>query len=261
MTGPASHDSAPNSPRKALPISITTICIFFVVGLALSLFGGGGAIILIPYMTIGLSLPVDQAALLSLITIGLNTGAQSVIDRKTIEWRAVVVFSLIAFPATVLSGTYLAPVVPDHIRMICFGIFTLGVAGIMFFPFKPNAGEKQNLPGIGVAAAATGVLCGLVGVGGGIFIAPALSLFYRIPIKEAVKSSLAIVAIQSSTALLAYLGRGVRVSLTTAIVMIVLVGIGVVAGRRLKSYIPDKNLKKFFACFLVAIGIWVILRP
>ena len=42
------------------------------MGLALSLFGGGGAIILIPYMKIGMSLPVDQAALLSLITIGLS---------------------------------------------------------------------------------------------------------------------------------------------------------------------------------------------
>ena len=231
------------------------------MGLALSLFGGGGAIILIPYMKIGMSLPVDQAALLSLITIGLNTGAQSAFDRKTIQWKAVIVFSLIAFPATALSGTYLAPVVPDHIRMICFGIFTLSVAGLMFFPFKPQAREQQNLLGIGSAAGATGVLCGLVGVGGGIFIAPALSLFYRIPIKEAVKSSLAIVAIQSFTALLAYLGRGVRVSLTTAAIMLVLVGVGVFAGRWLKNFIPDKNLKKAFAFFLIAIGTWVILRP
>jgi len=250
----------PGPSGKASPITITTVAVFLVVGLALSLFGGGGAIILIPYMNIGMSMPVDQAALLSLITIGLNTGAQSVIDRKTIQWRAVVVFSMIAFPVTALSGALLAPVVPDHIRMSCFGLFTLSVAVLMLFPFKPDARERQNLPGIGAAAAATGVLCGLVGVGGGIFIAPALSLFYRIPIKEAVKSSLAIVAVQSSTALLAYLGRGVRVSPTTAAVMLVLVGIGVVAGRWLKDYIPDKNLKRSFAVFLVAMGSWVILR-
>ena len=241
-------------------ISVTTIVVFIIVGLALSLFGGGGAIILIPYMKIGMSLPVDQAAMLSLITIGLNTGAQSVIDRETIQWKAVTVFSMIAFPATALCGTYLAPVVPDHIRMISFGAFTLTVAGLMFFPFKPQAREKQNLVGIGLAAAATGVLCGLVGVGGGIFIAPALSLFYGISIKEAVKSSLAIVAVQSFTALFAYLARGVRVDLSVAAVMLVLVAIGVLSGRWIKGFIPDKNLKKYFAVFLVGIGVWVLMR-
>ena len=242
-------------------MSALTIFIFFIVGLALSLFGGGGAIILIPYMKIGMSLPVDQAALLSLITIGINTGVQSVVDRKTIQWKAVGIFSLIAFPATALSGTYLAPVVPDPIRMTLFGVFTLSVAGLMFRPFKPNEGERENLLGVGAAAAATGVLCGLVGVGGGIFIAPALALFYRIPIKEAVKSSLAIVAIQSLTALVAYLGRGVRVETDLAVYMLALVAGGVFLGRWLKQYIPDKYLKKSFAFFLVGIGVWVLFRP
>ncbi len=242
-------------------MTITALAVFVLVGMALSLFGGGGAIILIPYMKTGLSMPMDQAALLSLVTIGINTSLQSVLDRHSIQWKAVTVFSLIAFPATVLSGSYLAPLVPDQIRMICFGVFTLSVAVLMFSPFKPRDESKKNLTGVSLAAAATGVLCGLVGVGGGIFIAPALSLFYRIPIKEAVKSSLAIVAVQSITALLAYLSRGVRVPLSFALVMLVMVGLGVIGGRWLKGLIPEKRLKQSFAIFLVGIGCWVILRP
>ena len=88
------------------------LCVFLIVGMALSLFGGGGAIILIPYLRSSLGMPVDQAALLSLLTIGANTGIQSVIDWRTIQWRAVAIFSLIAFPATALSGSFLAPVPP-----------------------------------------------------------------------------------------------------------------------------------------------------
>jgi uncharacterized membrane protein YfcA len=101
----------------------------------------------------------------------------------------------------------------------------------------------------------------LVGVGGGIFIAPALCLFYRIPIKEAVKSSLAIVAVQSFTAMVAYIGRGVRVDLSFSLVMLLMVGLGVVGGRRLKGLIPEQRLKQLFGFFLVGIGCWVILRP
>ena len=235
--------------------------VFIAVGMALSLFGGGGAIILIPYLKAGLGMPLDQAALLSVVTIGINTGVQSVLDRRDIEWKAVISFSLIAFPAVALSGRYLAPVVPDQMRMICFGVFTLSVAALMFFPFKPHQGETRNRKGFGASATATGVLCGLIGVGGGIFIAPALSLFYRIPIKEAVKSSLAIVAVQSFTALVTYLGRGVRVDFSFSLQMLVMVGIGVVVGRRLKGLIPDKQLKRLFAFFLIGIGSWVIVRP
>jgi len=240
---------------------VLDLLLFLVVGMALSLFGGGGAIILIPYMTGILGMRVDQAALLSLLTIGANTGVQSVFDRHSIQWKAVALFSLIAFPATALSATYLAPVVPDKIRMLCFGIFTLSVASLMFFPLKPRSDKGENHAGIGVSAAATGVLCGLVGVGGGIFIAPALSLFYQIPLKEAVKSSLAIVAIQSVTALLAYLARGVRVPITEALLMLVMVGLGVVAGRWVKNRTPEKLLKQCFAFFLLGIGTWVILKP
>ena len=241
-------------------MSVLTIFIFFIVGLALSLFGGGGAIILIPYMKIGMSLPVDQAALLSLITIGINTGVQSLVDRRTIQWKAVGVFSVVALPVTGLSGTFLAPVVPDAIRMIGFGVFTLSVAGLMLRPFRPDKGTREDLMGIAAAAAATGGLCGMVGVGGGIFIAPALVLFYRIPIKDAIKSSLAIVAIQSFTALAAYLGRGVRVEPDLTAYMLTLVAVGVFLGRWLKQYIPDMLLKRSFALFLVGIGFWVIFR-
>lgn len=237
------------------------LCVFLIVGMALSLFGGGGAIILIPYLRSSLGMPVDQAALLSLLTIGANTGIQSAIDWRTIEWRAVAIFSLIAFPATALSGSFLAPVVPDQVRMICFGLFTLSVSALMFFPLRPQNEGNQNLIGIGVSAAATGVLCGLVGVGGGIFIAPALSLFYGTPLKEAVKSSLAIVAVQSITALAAYLARDVRVPLDMTLSMLLVIGLGVVLGRWIKRFIPEKGLKKSFAFFLIVIGSWVILRP
>ena len=105
------------------------------------------------------------------------------------------------------------------------------------------------------------VICGLIGVGGGIFIAPTLSLFWSTPLKQAVKGSLAIVALQSGAALLGYVGRGVSVSPTSVVGILVLIALGMLVGKRVKAATSDRNLKSYFAGFLILIGIWVLIRP
>ena len=127
--------------------------------------------VLIPYLKQALGFPVDQAALLSLITIGTNTGIQTIQDRKAIAWTPVLLFSVVSFPVATLSGQFLAPITSDTLRMILFGLFTLSVA-LMMLLRKNRESEEQgvNLPGLGFAAITTGIICGLVGVGGGIFI-------------------------------------------------------------------------------------------
>ena len=230
------------------------------VGVALAMFGGGGAIILIPYLTKVVGYPLDEAVLMSLVTIGINTSIKTWGDRDVVDWKAVITFSLLSFPAAALSSSFLAPVTPDGVRMGMFGVFTLTVATLMLFPIRQDAFSRRNPLALGVSALLTGVVCGLIGVGGGIFIAPTLSLFWSTPIKQAVKGSLAIVAIQSLAALLGYVGRGVTVPPLTLLWILALIALGLVLGRRLKEATSDRNLKSSFAVFLVLIGVWVLLR-
>jgi len=242
------------------PTLLIDLIVLLSVGLALAMFGGGGAVILIPYLTRIAGYPLDEAVLLSLLTIGINTGIKTVRERHSIDWKAVISFSLLAFPTAALSGSYLAPVVPDPVRMTVFGGFTLTVAGLMLFPINQQAFSRKNPIALGISALLTGVICGLIGVGGGIFIAPTLSLFWKTPIKQAVKGSLAIVALQSAAALIGYAGRGVTVSATTLLTILLIIATGMVMGKRLKAATSDRNLKSYFAFFLIGIGIWVLLR-
>lgn len=230
------------------------------VGIALAMFGGGGAIILIPYLSQVAGYPLDETVLLSLITIGINTGIKTWGNRHTVDWKAVLGFSLLSFPTAVASSTFLAPITPDSVRMGMFGAFTLTVAILMFFPINQNAFSRKNPVALGLAALLTGVICGLIGVGGGIFIAPTLSLFWASPIKKSVQGSLAIVALQSLAALIGYVGRGVTVSPTTVLWILALIAGGMMLGRRLKEATSDRNLKSYFAVFLVLIGLWVLIR-
>ncbi len=236
------------------------VIVFICVGLALAMFGGGGAAILIPYLTLVKAVPMDPAVLLSLLTIGITTGIKTFGERESIDWKPVLIFSLLSFPTAAISGRYLAPITPESVRMIIFGAFTLTVALLMLYPINQKAFSKKNSVALGVSALMTGGICGLIGVGGGIFIAPTLSLFWSIPLKQAVTGSLAIVALQSVAALIGYFGRGVTVAPPELIKILVLIGLGMVLGKRLKAATSDKNLKSVFAVFLILVGIWVLVK-
>jgi len=131
---------------------------------------------------------------------------------------------------------------------------------LMLFPINPQAFSRKNPMALAISALLTGIICGLIGVGGGIFIAPTLSLFWSTPLKQAVKGSLAIVALQSGAALLGYAGRGVSVSLTSIGWILLLIAAGMFFGKRLKTATSDGNLKSYFAFFLIGIGIWVLVQ-
>ena len=150
------------------------IAVLLSVGIALAMFGGGGAVILIPYLTQVAGYPLDEAVLLSLLTIGINTGIKTFKERSSIDWKAVLTFSLLSFPTAAISGSLLAPITPDSVRMTVFGAFTLTVATLMFFPINQAAFSRKNPIALSASALLTGVICGLIGVGGGIFIATAL---------------------------------------------------------------------------------------
>ena len=230
------------------------------VGIALAMFGGGGAIILIPYLSQVAGFALDETVLLSLITIGINTSIKTWGNRHSVDWRAVLGFSALSFPTAALASTLLAPITPDSVRLGLFGAFTLTVAVLMLFPINQSAFSRKNPVALGAAALLTGVICGLIGVGGGIFIAPTLSLFWASPIKKSVQGSLAIVALQSLAALIGYVGRGVSVAPETVLWILALIALGMSVGKRLKEATSDRNLKSSFAVFLLLIGVWVLMR-
>ena len=139
---------------------IISVLVFIFVGLVLALFGGGGGMILIPYLREALGIPVDQAALLSLITIGANSGVLTIHDRRAVAWKPVVLFSLVSLPVATLSGKYLAPITPDSLRMVLLGVVTLCVAFKMLFQTDTSK-DPPTINGIavGFAAIATGIIC------------------------------------------------------------------------------------------------------
>jgi uncharacterized protein len=108
--------------------------------------------------------------------------------------------------------------------------------------------------GVGV-----GVLTGLVGVGGGFLIVPALVLLSGIPMKIAVGTSLAIVAAKSYAGFAGYMG-GVPIDWAVMGAFTAVTVAGSFLGARFASRISQDVLKKAFAWFLVVVATYILFK-
>jgi uncharacterized membrane protein YfcA len=122
-----------------------------------------------------------------------------------------------------------------------------------------NGEQKFNYPMILLEGAVVGVLTGLVGAGGGFLIIPALVLFSKLPMKQAVGTSLLIIAAKSLFGFLGDLSHQVIDWKLLIIVTTLAIG-GIFIGNGLSHKIPGEKLQKGFGWFVLVMGIYIIIK-
>ena len=109
-----------------------------------------------------------------------------------------------------------------------------------------------------------GLLSGLVGVGGGFLIVPALVLLAGVPMGRAVGTSLAVIALNSFAGFARYLPMLEAEELEpdwTILVLIAAIGVvGSLAGHRLGRRLPQAALRRIFGVFLFALSLLIALE-
>jgi uncharacterized membrane protein YfcA len=108
-------------------------------------------------------------------------------------------------------------------------------------------------------AGGVGLLTGIVGIGGGFLIVPALVLLARVPMKQAVGTSLVVIAMNSTAGFAGYLGRvpvpwGFMAAFTAVAI------IGILSGTALVRFVSQTQLKRAFAVFLVGVGLFTLYQ-
>jgi uncharacterized protein len=98
-----------------------------------------------------------------------------------------------------------------------------------------------------------------VGVGGGFLIVPALVLLGRLPMRQAVGTSLVVIAMKSAAGFAGYLGQ-VEVQWGWMAAFTAVAVLGIVAGTRLVQRVPQAALKRGFAVFLVVMGVFILVQ-
>jgi hypothetical protein len=100
------------------------------------------------------------------------------------------------------------------------------------------------------------LLTGILGVGGGFLIVPALVMVVGLPMAQAVGTSLVIIAMNSAAGLLGHLGGSVDLALTAVFVAAGLAG--TLAGARLAGRLPAESLRRAFALLVIVLALFLL---
>lgn len=240
-----------------------------LIGITLGLMGSGGSILTLPLLVYLLGRQGDTAVAESLAIVG-GIAAFGVIPharKRLVEWRTALLFGLPGM-AGAFVGAIVGAWMDNVIQLILFAGVMLAASAFMFRRAKPAsdgsvAAKPAPLPVV-LQGAFVGLLTGIVGVGGGFLIVPALVLLGRLPIHRAVATSLVVIAANSAVAFSRY-----AISLAALdqhpdwrlIALFVAVGAaGTFVGKAVGGRIGQATLRRAFAVFLVVMAFVILAR-
>ena len=237
------------------------------IGVSLGLLGSGGSILTVPVLVYLLGQDEKVAIAGSLFIVGSIAliGSLQYLRARLIDWRSVIVFGLPGMFGTYL-GAWIAAFVSGLVQLTLFAVVMLVAAIMMLRPvdLERATGTPRAVWKIAVDGLVVGVITGLVGVGGGFLIVPALVLLGGLSMHRAVATSLLIIALKSFSGFFKYIDvlAGQSLSLDWNILGVV-TGLGVVGsllGGQIAGRVPQDSLKRGFAYFLIVMGLYILAR-
>lgn len=248
------------------------------VGITLGLIGSGGSILSVPILVYVMNVEPILATAYSLFVVGTTAlfGGLQKAKQKLVDFKKVVLFGIPTILAVFITRKLIVPNIPDVIFstssftlhksvliMIIFAIVMIAASIRMIKPFKGkiiNDDTKLNYVGIFTQGLFIGLVAGFVGAGGGFLIIPALLFLAKTPMKMAVGTSLFIVSAQSLIGFIGDIRPEQNLDWNLILTFTVCSIIGVFIGNFLSKKIEGEKLKTGFGWFVLAMGIYIIIK-
>lgn len=241
------------------------------IGLVLGLLGSGGSILTVPVLVYLAGQPDKVAIAESLAIVGAiaAVGAVPYARQKLVDWHSVLYFGIPGILGT-YGGAALSAFVPGSVQLLLFAVVMI-IAALMMFRGKSSLQEKGDAPHkrqplwlIALEGLLVGILTGLVGVGGGFLIVPALVLLGGLSMRLAVGTSLLIIAAKSAAGFYKYIAvlasAGLQVDWELIAVFVAIGAVGSIVGNALSQRVPQARLRRGFAIFLVVMGVFILFK-
>ena len=251
-----------------------------LVGAIMALTGAGGGILAVPLLLFGAGLEMSQAAPIGLLAVGMSAALGAALGLKagTVRYKAAL---LMAATGMLLApvGVWLGSLIDNRWLSVLFAFILLFVA---YRTFRQAGATSSEAPdnseppcirssdtgrfiwttrcarALALSGTVAGLLSGLLGVGGGFVIVPALKRSTDLAMQSIVATSLTVIALVSisgvsSSALAGSLNWNAAIPFTGGAVA------GMLIGRRISAYLAGPHLQKGFATVsgMVAIGMIV----
>lgn len=257
--------------------TITAYAAALGIGLSLGLIGAGGSILTIPVFVYVLKKDPLESSVYSMFVVGISalTGSMLAFINKLVDLKTAILFGVPSIAGVYLARQFIFPAIPGELfsigsfKMGKDGLFMLCLAALMFFaafrmlkPINTEPGIDQDKPSIlqvSLRGMMVGIITGLLGIGGGFLIVPALYLCAKLPVKKAIGTALLIIAANS---LFSFLNSYLSITIDWLLILKFSIGaiVGILLGTRLSAKMPGAQLKKIFGCFIFSISIYIIYR-
>jgi len=240
-----------------------------LIGISLGLLGSGGSILTVPVLVylLGQDEKVAIAGSLGVVGAVALAGALPQARRGNISWTHVLWFGLPGMAGTV-GGAWLSGYLAGVAQLAIFAVVMLLASFLMMRPPRlrasaaeahPRAPWKIVVEGLGV-----GVLTGLVGVGGGFLIVPALVLLGGLDMRRAVGTSLVVIAMKSGSGFYKYLDvleeEGLALDWSVLGMVTGVAVAGTILGGQLGRKVPQAVLRRVFGVFLLVMALYILGR-
>lgn len=241
------------------------------IGLSLGLIGGGGSILAVPILVYVMGLNSKVAIAMSLIIVCIISiiGLIPHWQQGNVRLKIALAFIPAAAIGAYLGASLTAlPVITDTIQLVAFAV-VMAIASILMIrrgrqaipktnklPFWKGLPQWLTISGEGLGV---GILTGFVGVGGGFIIVPALVIVEGIPIKQAIGTSLVIIAANSIAGFLGYINQ-VVIDWQLVLTFTLAASGGTIVGAYLNRYVNAKQLQQGFGYFILAVAIFILVK-
>lgn len=251
---------------------MTTLLLGLIVGVLFGLTGNGGSTLAVPLLVYGLQLRPHAAICTSMIAVGSMAAARAIqstrdgsVDNR-LGWR-LAFGGLAGAPIGALIGRHLS----ERRLLMLFAALVLIVAVRLWIQkvhvtpevSSQSLGSKTHTQQFWLLASlgfGTGVLSGLLGVGGGFILIPGLILLAGLEIHRAMATAMFTVALVSVAAMAAHFFAGQRVSLETAGLFTIGALMGLWPGAWLAAKIPGAWLARVLAVGLMLLGAFIVIH-
>ncbi len=251
-----------------------------LIGISLGMIGGGGSILTVPVLVYLFSINPVLSTSYSLFVVGSTSlvGAYNNYIKGLVRIKTALLFGLSSITTVFLTRKFLISHIPENfgtignfkitesiLVMVLFAILMITASLSMIKDRKKKLSidrghnNKINIPKLLSYGIAIGIVTGLLGAGGGFLLIPTLILLVKLPMKEAIGTSLFIIALNSLIGFTGDLGHftidWIFLFKITAIAIT-----GILVGGALNKKIHGDNLKKGFGWFVLIMGIYIIIH-
>jgi hypothetical protein len=248
-----------------MPALLVPALLAILVGIALGLLGGGGSMLTVPILVYAAKLPAHEAIATSLFVVGVTSLAALIPHARAgrVRYATGALFGVASMVGAFAAGR-VARHIPAAVLLGAFGLMMAITAVAMMRKPKPAAElglekARQPLWKILVEGLVVGAVTGLVGAGGGFLVVPALVILGGLPMREAVGTSLMVIAMKSFAAFGGYV-TAVPVDWTLALAVTGAAVVGSFGGAALAGRVPQQALRKGFAWFVVVTAVFILVQ-